>query len=89
MWWFKGEGGEGGVSPDTFTANWLRVKGGGRGGSVPIHGYPFTKDSGRFLQHRFVQTLMPEAFKKSHKLLRSSKVLEERMLGDLGCKILA
>ena len=25
---------EGGVSPDTFTANWLHVEGRGRGGSV-------------------------------------------------------
>ena len=40
-----------------------------------IRGYPLTKDTGRFLQHR-CSKLMPEVFKTSRKLLRSSKVLE-------------
>ena len=38
MWWFTGRGGwRGGVSPDTFTANWLHVEGRG-GGSVSFTG---------------------------------------------------
>ena len=53
-----------------------------------IRGYPLTKDNGRFSAAPLDSKLMPEVFKKSHKLPRSSKVLEERMLGDIGCKIL-
>ena len=60
------------MSSDTFTVNWggggggagsvsIRLQEraaecGGRGESVLVRGYPSTKDNGRFLQHRFVQS---------------------------------
>ena len=39
---------------DTFTGTGCGM--GEGGGSVLIRGYPLTKDHGRFLQHRFVQS---------------------------------
>ena len=49
------EGGGGEVSLDTFTGKGCKV-GEREGGSVLIRCYPLTKDKGRFLQHRFVQS---------------------------------
>ena len=48
---------------------------------------PINSGQGQISAAPLDSRLMPEAFKRSHKLLRSSKIIEERMLGDIGCKV--
>ena len=68
-------------------SRYVHRKVGGRG-SMLIRCYRSTKEKLQISAAPLCSKLMPEVFKKSHKLLRSSKVLEERMLSDIGYKIL-
>ena len=88
--WLQVEGrGRGGVSLDTFTGKDCKVggEGGGVGGVCADTRLPINKGQGQISAAPLYSKLIPEVFKMSRKLLRSSKVLEERMLGDTGCNI--
>ena len=63
-------------------------RGEGGGGVCADTRLPIDEGQGQISAAPLCSKLMPEVFKMSRKLLRSSKVLEERMLGDTGCKIL-
>ena len=84
-----GGGGGGGRGQSGYVhREGLQVGAGGRGGVCADTRLPIDSGHGQISAALLCSKLMPEVFKMSRKLLRSSKVLEERMLGDTGCKIL-